>query len=72
MPCLDRNQLRRVNLHFSLFPGPPSLNACFAGRQFVAGTPTLASPFSGQHQTGRSPMPLNCNPRDCWVFYDNH
>jgi hypothetical protein len=34
-------------------PGPPSLNACFApGGSFVAGGPTLASPFSGQHQTG--------------------
>jgi hypothetical protein len=34
-------------------PGGPSLNACFApGGQFATGTPTLASPFSGPHQTG--------------------
>jgi hypothetical protein len=34
-------------------PAPPSLNLCFApGSSFVPGTPTLASAFSGQHQTG--------------------
>jgi hypothetical protein len=34
-------------------PGPPSLGACFAPlASFAAGTPTLASPFSGPHQTG--------------------
>jgi hypothetical protein len=34
-------------------PGPPSLDACFApGGSFAAGSPTLASPFSGPHQTG--------------------
>jgi hypothetical protein len=34
-------------------PGPPALNTCFApGAFFVAATPTLASPFSGPHQTG--------------------
>jgi hypothetical protein len=34
-------------------PAPPSLNLCFApGSSFVAGTPTLASAFSGPHQTG--------------------
>jgi hypothetical protein len=34
-------------------PGPPSLDACFApGASFVAGTPTLASAFSGPSQTG--------------------
>jgi Carboxypeptidase regulatory-like domain/TonB dependent receptor len=34
-------------------PGPPSLNACFAPlATFSAGSPSLASPFSGQHQTG--------------------
>ena len=34
-------------------PGGPSLNACFApNASFAAGSPTLASPFSGPHQTG--------------------
>jgi carboxypeptidase family protein/TonB-dependent receptor-like protein len=34
-------------------PAPPSLNLCFApGSSFVAGSPTLASAFSGPHQTG--------------------
>ena len=34
-------------------PGPPSLDACFAPlASFGAGSPTLASPFSGPHQTG--------------------
>jgi hypothetical protein len=34
-------------------PGPPSLGACFApGGSFAPGSPTLASPFSGPHQTG--------------------
>jgi hypothetical protein len=34
-------------------PGPPSLGACFApGGSFAAGSPSLAAPFSGQHQTG--------------------
>jgi hypothetical protein len=34
-------------------PGPPSVDACFAPLgSFVHGTPTLASPFSGPHQTG--------------------
>ncbi|HEY0758482.1 MAG TPA: TonB-dependent receptor [Acidisarcina sp.] len=34
-------------------PGPPSLGACFAPQAgFAAGSPTLASPFSGPHQTG--------------------
>ncbi len=34
-------------------PGPPSLDACFAPEgSFVSGTPTLAAPFSGPHQTG--------------------
>ncbi|MGA3372629.1 MAG: TonB-dependent receptor [Terracidiphilus sp.] len=34
-------------------PAPPSLDLCFApGSSFVAGTPTLANPFSGPHQTG--------------------
>jgi Carboxypeptidase regulatory-like domain/TonB dependent receptor len=34
-------------------PGPPSLNACFAPMaSFGPGSPTLASPFSGPHQTG--------------------
>jgi hypothetical protein len=34
-------------------PGPPSLDYCFApGSSFAPGSPTLASPFSGQHQTG--------------------
>ena len=34
-------------------PGPPSLGACFAPKStFAAGTPTLATPFSGPHQTG--------------------
>ena len=34
-------------------PGPPSLGACFApGASFAAGSPSLASPFSGPHQTG--------------------
>ena len=34
-------------------PGPPSLGACFAPlSSFGTGSPTLASPFSGPHQTG--------------------
>jgi hypothetical protein len=34
-------------------PGPPSLGACFAPfGAYVAGSPSLASPFSGPHQTG--------------------
>lgn len=34
-------------------PGLPSLGACFAPMSgFAPGTPTLASPFSGPHQTG--------------------
>jgi hypothetical protein len=34
-------------------PAPPSLGLCFApGSSFVPGTPTLANPFSGPHQTG--------------------
>ena len=34
-------------------PGPASLGACFAPfASFAAGSPTLASPFSGPHQTG--------------------
>lgn len=34
-------------------PGPPSLGACFApGGSFAPGSPSLASPFSGPHQTG--------------------
>lgn len=34
-------------------PGGPSLGACFApGGSFAPGSPTLASPFSGPHQTG--------------------
>ena len=34
-------------------PAPPSLDLCFApGSSFVPGTPTLANPFSGPHQTG--------------------
>jgi len=34
-------------------PGPPSLNACFApAASFAPGTPTLAAPFIGPHQTG--------------------
>jgi hypothetical protein len=34
-------------------PGPPSLDYCFApGSSFATGSPTLASPFSGPHQTG--------------------
>ncbi len=34
-------------------PGPPSLGACFAPlASFTTGSPTLASPFSGPHQTG--------------------
>ncbi len=34
-------------------PGPPSLGACFAPEgSFVDGSPSLASPFSGPHQTG--------------------
>ncbi|HZY74185.1 MAG TPA: TonB-dependent receptor, partial [Edaphobacter sp.] len=34
-------------------PAPPSLDLCFApGSSFVPATPTLASPFSGPHQTG--------------------
>lgn len=43
---------------FCTFPGdpnPPDLNTCFApipGVHFAPGSPTLANPFSGQHQTG--------------------
>jgi len=34
-------------------PAPPSLGLCFApGSQFVPGSPTIASAFSGPHQTG--------------------
>ena len=34
-------------------PGPPSLGACFAPHaSFAPGSPTLASAFSGPHQTG--------------------
>ena len=34
-------------------PGPPSLGACFApGGSFAPGSPSLANPFSGPHQTG--------------------
>ncbi len=34
-------------------PGGPSLGACFAPQaSFSAGSPSLASPFSGPHQTG--------------------
>lgn len=34
-------------------PGGPSLNACFAPEAaYAPGSPTLASPFSGPHQTG--------------------
>ncbi|MGA9463616.1 MAG: carboxypeptidase regulatory-like domain-containing protein [Terracidiphilus sp.] len=34
-------------------PGPPSLDACFAPMaSFAPGSPSLASPFSGPHQTG--------------------
>jgi hypothetical protein len=34
-------------------PGPPSLGACFAPlSSFGTGSPTLALPFSGPHQTG--------------------
>jgi hypothetical protein len=34
-------------------PAPPSLDLCFApGSSFAAGSPSLASPFSGPHQTG--------------------
>jgi hypothetical protein len=34
-------------------PGPPSLDACFAPlASFAPGSPSLASPFSGPHQTG--------------------
>ena len=34
-------------------PGGPSLGACFApGASFAPGSPTLAAPFSGPHQTG--------------------
>jgi hypothetical protein len=34
-------------------PGGASLNACFAPEaKFAAGSPTLANPFSGQHQVG--------------------
>jgi len=34
-------------------PAPPSLGLCFApGSTFAPGTPTLAAPFSGPHQTG--------------------
>jgi hypothetical protein len=33
--------------------GPPSLNACFAPQaSFGTGSPSLAAPFSGPHQTG--------------------
>jgi hypothetical protein len=34
-------------------PGPPSLGACFAPMgSFAAGSPSLANPFGGPHQTG--------------------
>jgi hypothetical protein len=34
-------------------PAPPSLGLCFApGSQFASGSPTIASAFSGPHQTG--------------------
>ena len=34
-------------------PGPPSLGACFAPQaSFALGSPSLANPFSGPHQTG--------------------
>ena len=34
-------------------PGPPSLGACFAPMaSFASGSPSLANPFSGPHQTG--------------------
>ena len=34
-------------------PGPPSLGACFApGGSFAEGSPSLANPFGGPHQTG--------------------
>jgi hypothetical protein len=34
-------------------PGPPSLDACFAPQgSFAAGSPSLANPFGGPHQTG--------------------
>jgi hypothetical protein len=34
-------------------PAPPSLGLCFApGSRFAAGSPTIASAFSGPHQTG--------------------
>jgi hypothetical protein len=34
-------------------PAPPSLGLCFApGARFAAGSPTIASAFSGPHQTG--------------------
>ncbi len=34
-------------------PAPPSLNLCFApGATFAPGSPTIASAFSGPHQTG--------------------
>jgi hypothetical protein len=34
-------------------PGPPSLGACFAPHaSFAPGSPSLATPFSGQHQVG--------------------
>ncbi len=34
-------------------PAPPSLGLCFApGSTFAPGSPTLAAPFSGPHQTG--------------------
>jgi hypothetical protein len=36
-------------------PNPPNLGTCFApipGVRFAAGSPTLANPFSGPHQTG--------------------
>ena len=34
-------------------PAPPSLNLCFApGSSFAEGSPSLANPFSGPHQTG--------------------
>ncbi len=36
-----------------LVPGPPSLDTCFAPEaKFSPGSPSLASPFSGQHQVG--------------------
>lgn len=38
-------------------PGPPSLGACFAPQaSFAPGTPNLAAPFTGPHQTGGGGM----------------